>query len=236
MQAAEQIAEHAVVLPAMEAPPKILIVDDRRENLLATEKILRKLNAGVFVANSGNEALALVLRHRFALVLLDVQMPGMDGFETAMLMQEHESMQGVPIIFVTAISKEEKYATQAAEIGAVDYIFKPINPEILRSKVKELYPSPRRTLCSTRAHYQAQRRSPAVERGTGTIRVYLFARPAGTGPHDEQLCRDSLDEAYGGILDEKGRKYPALHHRKRPAHAGDDFADSCIFARGARRR
>ncbi len=77
-----------------------------------------------------------MLRHRFAVVLLDVQMPEMDGFETAMLMQEHESMRGVPIIFVTAISKEEKYATQAAEIGAVDYIFKPINPEILKSKVK----------------------------------------------------------------------------------------------------
>ena len=68
-----------------------------------------------------------MLRHRFAVVLLDVQMPEMDGFETAMLMQEHESMSGVPIIFVTAISKEERYATQAAEIGAVDYIFKPIN-------------------------------------------------------------------------------------------------------------
>jgi two-component system, sensor histidine kinase and response regulator len=118
------------------ARPNILVVDDRKENLLATEKILRHLDAGIFKANSGNEALSLVLRHRFAVVLLDVQMPEMDGFETAMLMQEHESMRGVPIIFVTAISKEERYATQAAEIGAVDYIFKPINSEILKSKVK----------------------------------------------------------------------------------------------------
>jgi two-component system, sensor histidine kinase and response regulator len=116
--------------------PNILVVDDRKENLLATEKILRHLDAGIFKANSGNEALSLVLRHRFAVVLLDVQMPEMDGFETAMLMQEHESMRGVPIIFVTALSKEERYATQAAEIGAVDYIFKPINSEILKSKVK----------------------------------------------------------------------------------------------------
>jgi PAS domain S-box-containing protein len=116
--------------------PNILIVDDRKENLLATEKILRHLDAGIFKANSGNEALSLVLRHRFAVVLLDVQMPDMDGFETAMLMQEHESMRGVPIIFVTAISKEERYANQAAEIGAADYIFKPINSELLKSKVK----------------------------------------------------------------------------------------------------
>ena len=122
--------------PAAETRPNILIVDDRKENLLATEKVLRNLNAGIFKAMSGNEALSLMLHNRFAVVLLDVQMPEMDGFETAMLMQEHESMRGVPIVFVTAISKEEKYATQAAEIGAVDYIFKPLNPDILRSKVK----------------------------------------------------------------------------------------------------
>src|SRR5882757_6771745 len=131
-QAEQQATEESPPL----ARPNILIVDDRWENLLATEKILRRLDAGIFTANSGNEALSLVLRHRFAVVLLDVQMPGMDGFETAVLMQEHESMQGVPIIFVTAISKEERYAIQAAEIGAVDYIFKPISSEILKSKVK----------------------------------------------------------------------------------------------------
>ena len=121
---------------AQEFRPSILIVDDRKENLLATEKVLRPLQANIFKASSGNEALSLLLRHRFAVVLLDVQMPEMDGFETAILMQEHESMRGVPIIFVTAISKEEKYASQAAEIGAVDYIFKPINSDILKSKVK----------------------------------------------------------------------------------------------------
>ncbi|TCM16086.1 phospho-acceptor domain-containing protein [Novosphingobium sp. PhB165] len=119
-----------------EARPKILLVDDRWENLLATEKVLKSLQADIFKASSGNEALSLVLRHDFAIVLLDVQMPEMDGFETAVLMQEHESMAGVPIIFVTAISKEDKYASQAAAIGAVDYIFKPINPDILKSKVK----------------------------------------------------------------------------------------------------
>lgn len=122
--------------PNEEPQPNILIVDDRKENLLATEKVLKPLRANIFKASSGNEALSLMLRVRFAVVLLDVQMPEMDGFETAMLMQEHESMKGTPIIFVTAISKEEKYATQAAEIGAVDYIFKPINSDILKSKVK----------------------------------------------------------------------------------------------------
>src|ERR1700761_1426968 len=120
----------------IEISPNILVVDDRKENLLATEKVLKNIRADIFKANSGNEALSLMLRHKFAVILLDVQMPEMDGFETAKLMQEQESMRGVPIIFVTAISKEEKYATQAAQIGAVDYIFKPINSDILRSKVK----------------------------------------------------------------------------------------------------
>ncbi len=130
-------APHAAgPVPIAETRPKLLLVDDRWENLLATEKVLRPLQADIFKAASGNEALSLVLRHDFAIVLLDVQMPEMDGFETAMLMQEHESMAGVPIIFVTAISKEDKYASKAAEIGAVDYIFKPINPDILKSKVK----------------------------------------------------------------------------------------------------
>src|SRR5579863_1999489 len=114
-------AETVAPTPVAETRPSILIVDDRRENLVATEKALKHLDAAIFKANSGNEALSLMLRHRFAVVLLDVQMPEMDGFETARLMQEQESMRGTPIIFVTAISKEEKYATQAAGIGAVDY-------------------------------------------------------------------------------------------------------------------
>jgi signal transduction histidine kinase len=122
--------------PPPEARPKILVVDDRKENLLATAKVLKGLDAELITAGSGNEALSLVLRHIFAVVLLDVQMPEMDGFETAQLMQEHESMENTPIIFVTAISKEEHYASRAANIGAVDYIFKPINPDILRSKVR----------------------------------------------------------------------------------------------------
>ncbi len=121
---------------ASEARPKILIVDDLPANLLATEALLRPLGAEILTVESGEGALDLVLKHTFAMVLLDVQMPGMDGFETARLMKTRPSMQGVPIIFVTAISKEDHFATEAAAIGAVDYIFKPINSDILKSKVK----------------------------------------------------------------------------------------------------
>ncbi|MCW5589735.1 MAG: response regulator [Legionellales bacterium] len=137
MKSVNEFAKNKIALGfKSEITPNILIVDDRKENLLATEKVLKSLPTTIFTASSGNEALSLMLRYRFAVILLDVQMPEMDGFEVAMLMQEHEAMRNIPIIFVTAISKEEKYATQAAEIGAVDYIFKPINSEILKSKVK----------------------------------------------------------------------------------------------------
>lgn len=126
--------EYAPAAP--ETPPKILIVDDRPENLMATSALLRPLGATILTAESGSDALMLVLKHSFAIVLLDVQMPVMDGFETARLMKTRPDMENVPIIFVTAISKEDHFATRAAEIGAVDYIFKPINPDILKSKVK----------------------------------------------------------------------------------------------------
>ena len=118
------------------ARPKILIVDDRWQNLLATKALLKPLDAEILTVDSGEAALNLVLDNDFAVVLLDVQMPIMDGFETARLMKTRPNMQNVPIIFVTAISKEDHFATEAAAIGAVDYIFKPINPDILKSKVK----------------------------------------------------------------------------------------------------
>jgi len=131
------IEQHAGFAPGADAaPPKILIVDDRWENLLATKALLKPLKAEIVTVESGEKALELVLTTEFAIVLLDVQMPVMDGFETARLMKGRPSMANVPIIFITAISKEDHFASRAAEIGAVDYIFKPINPDILKSKVK----------------------------------------------------------------------------------------------------
>ena len=114
---------------------KILAVDDRPENLLAIEGVLERPELTIITATSGNEALGLVLEHNFALILLDVQMPGMDGFEVAELMRGSEKTRHIPIIFVTAISKEETHVFTGYEKGAVDYLFKPLDPLILRSKV-----------------------------------------------------------------------------------------------------
>ncbi len=113
----------------------ILIVDDRPENLLVLEKLLESPDIKFIKAFSGDEALGLMLEYDFALVLLDVQMPGMDGFETAELMKGKEKTRYIPIIFVTAINKEKKYVFKGYEAGAVDYLFKPIEPYILKNKV-----------------------------------------------------------------------------------------------------
>ncbi len=113
----------------------ILLVDDRPENLLALEAILEPLGQRLVRAQSGEDALRWLLEREFAVILLDVQMPGMNGFETARMIKSRERTKFVPIIFLTAISKEEEYVFQGYEVGAVDYMFKPFNPEILRSKV-----------------------------------------------------------------------------------------------------
>ena len=129
MAPADPVSEQA---PA----PKLLVVDDLPENLFAIRQILKPLQAEVLTAESGNDALALTLHHDFAVALLDVQMPEMDGFELAALIRDHDRTQHIPIIFLTAISKEEKHIFAGYETGAVDYLFKPIDPQILISKVK----------------------------------------------------------------------------------------------------
>lgn len=116
--------------------PKILIVDDRPENLVAMQHVLKQLPAEKFCAQSGNQALALTLEHQFSLILLDVMMPEMNGFETAEFLRQNDVTKRIPIIFVTALGKDEKHQFQGYDAGAVDYLLKPINPEILVSKVK----------------------------------------------------------------------------------------------------
>lgn len=114
----------------------ILLVDDRPENLITLEGILESPEISIFKAYSGNEALSLMFETDFALVLLDVQMPVMDGFETAEIMRSSERTRNVPIIFVTAISTERKHIFKGYEKGAVDYLYKPLDLEILKSKIK----------------------------------------------------------------------------------------------------
>jgi PAS domain S-box-containing protein len=115
---------------------KILVVDDREENLIAMEKILKTLGCEIHKAHSGNEAMSFTLRHDFALILLDVNMPEMNGFELAEILRSNKKTKHIPIIFVTAINKEDANVYKGYETGAVDFLFKPVNTDILLSKVK----------------------------------------------------------------------------------------------------
>jgi len=116
--------------------PSVLLVDDRQENLLALEGVLKPLGARLVKARSGEDALMHLLRETFAVILLDVQMPRLDGLQTAELIKQREQTRHIPIIFITALSRETAYVFKGYEQGAVDYLLKPIDPEILRAKVR----------------------------------------------------------------------------------------------------
>ncbi|MDP9068117.1 MAG: response regulator [Actinomycetota bacterium] len=113
----------------------ILIVDDRAENLLALEAALEPLQQEIIRAGSGDEALRCLLKKEVAVIILDVQMPGLDGFETAAYIKQLDRTRYIPIIFLTAINKEAEHVFRGYSAGAVDYLFKPFDPTVLRSKV-----------------------------------------------------------------------------------------------------
>lgn len=145
-------------------PVDILAVDDNEQNLRSISLLLADLGANVIAARSGNEALLRLLEHDFALILLDVQMPGLDGFDTANLIRLRDRNRHTPIIFVTAFDRTEQAMLTGYARGAVDFLFKPIVPEILRSKVSfflELY---RKT---EEARRQAEMLDPSAGMGRG---------------------------------------------------------------------
>jgi signal transduction histidine kinase len=125
------------------SPVKLLVVDDREDNLFSIETILEKDNYTIVKASSGRAALKVLLQqHDFTLILMDVQMPDMNGFETASLIYEREKLRHIPIIFITAHNHGEEKMYEGYKMGGVDFIYKPINPELLRYKVSvfvELY-------------------------------------------------------------------------------------------------
>jgi len=120
---------------SVQEPSKILIVDDLPENLQALEALLRHDQRAIYQAASGEQALALLLEHEFALAILDVQMPGMNGFELAEVMRSTSRTRHIPIVFVSAAGRELDYAFKGYESGAVDFMYKPLDSDAVRSKV-----------------------------------------------------------------------------------------------------
>ncbi|GEM_PF-76937 len=120
----------------MTQKPKILIVDDKPQNLFALEKLLKKLEVEVIQATSGFDALGLALEHDFCMGIIDIQMPEMDGYELVELLRSNEGTTTLPIIFVSAIFSDEYHHRKGYDAGAVDFLSKPFNPDILLSKVR----------------------------------------------------------------------------------------------------
>ena len=129
--------------PVVRSDIKLLVVDDREDNLLSIETILERSGYIIRKANSGRNALrALLKEDDFTLILMDVQMPDLNGFDTATLIYERDKLKHIPIIFITANDHGEESAFKGYQMGGVDYIYKPINPDLLRAKVSvfvELY-------------------------------------------------------------------------------------------------
>jgi signal transduction histidine kinase len=133
-QVAPQGGEAEAGAPGL-AKAKILLVDDEPKSLFALQQLLATLEQNLMIAQSGEEALRLALKNDFAVILLDVRMPGIDGFETARLIRSRERSRSTPIIFLTAAADEMNSMFRGYEVGAVDYLMKPVVPEVLKSKV-----------------------------------------------------------------------------------------------------
>ena len=160
--------------PASTDPVNILLVDDQPANLLALEAMLQGLGQNLIKADSGREALKWLLSHDFAVILLDVKMPEMDGFETAAMIRERDKSRDTPIIFLTAGDKGHTDAVRGYAVGAVDYLVKPVVPEIVRSKVAVFVELAKRTE-QLRRQTDLLRRSEQEARELAEARAELVA-------------------------------------------------------------
>jgi two-component system sensor histidine kinase/response regulator len=154
--------------------PALLLVDDRAENLLALEAVLAPLGQRMVRASSGQEALRHLLTDDIAVIVLDVQMPGLDGFETARHIKQRERSQDIPIIFLTAMSQDLEHRLRGYDTGAVDYIFKPVEPEILRAKVGVFLELELKTRLLREQHEQLARKSEDLERSNRDLEQFAY--------------------------------------------------------------
>ncbi|MGH3415089.1 MAG: response regulator [Actinocrinis sp.] len=182
---------------------KILLVDDRPENLVALEAVLGALDQTLVRANSGEEALKALLTDDFAVILLDVQMPGLDGFETAAHIKRRERTKDIPIIFLTAVSNGPHHTFRGYAAGAVDYLSKPFDPWILRAKVSVFVELHRKNqLLREQAALLAQRLSDGAGGGSeagSQLVAELSARLAAVEEHTRTLEKFASDDVRASV-------------------------------------
>ena len=229
----------------------ILLVDDQPNNLLALQSILAEDDKRLVVADSGLSALRHLLDQEFAVILLDVQMPELDGFETASLIRRRDKSRGTPIIFLTALSRSETNVFRGYELGAVDYIFKPIQPEILRSKVNVFVELFRKREALKRQAQELERLSRQNQLilnavAEGVFGVDLDGRTTFVNPAAAHMIGRRIEEIRGhdihslvhptlpGVVTceiEKCRFYAALHGLEMLAEGEETFfrADGSSF-------
>jgi signal transduction histidine kinase len=199
----------------MEDGVKILLVDDRPENLLALEAILEPLGQMLIRATSGPDALKRVLETEFAVILLDVQMPGMNGFEVAEIIKSRERSRTIPIIFLSAISKEDAYVFKGYSMGAVDYVFKPFNPDVLRSKVAvfvDLFTKQQEIQRQADLLRESQKRELELEHRTSLLETEARSAAKLSQMNDELHRRQiALEQAMGA----RNRFYASMSHELR---------------------
>ena len=223
--------------PAEVEPVRILLVDDQQDNLLSAEAVLESLGQQIVKAASGREALRHLLDQDFAVILLDIMMPEMDGYETAAFIRQRERSRHTPIIFLTALGRSEAHIRQGYDVGAVDYVIKPFVPEILRSKVSVFVELHRKNaLLSHQSHLleeqnselqQAIHRSQKAEEEIKALNHHLEQRIKELNDVNHELeafsysvshdlrgplsrmagFSKALLEFHGGQLDEQGQLY-----------------------------
>jgi CheY-like chemotaxis protein len=172
----------------------ILLVDDMEDNLIALEAVLGSLNEPLVRARSGEEAMKALLRQHFALVLLDVRMPGMDGFETAANIKRLDQTKDVPIIFLTGADDDSGYAFRGYATGAADYLTKPFDPWVLRAKVTVFLDLHRKNLQLGRLLAQKQADTRADHGEVGARLAELEADLDGEDPPDQDTVRARIRE------------------------------------------
>lgn len=197
--------------------PKCLIVDDLDQNIIVLSSLLKELEIEILPAHSGKEALELLLKHEFALSLLDVQMPGMDGFELAEIMRSTEKTKGIPIIFVTAGDTDTKRIFKGYDAGAVDFLQKPLHDKIVRGKIRvfiELYNQKKLMeesfkTANEELEKKVQERTHALMEANKEIEAFSYSVS-----HDLRSPLRSMDgfsnallKMYDDKLDDRGRNY-----------------------------
>ncbi len=204
----------------------ILLVDDKPENLMALEATLAELDQNLIKAGSGQEALRLVLKYDFSVILMDVQMPEMDGYETATLIREREQSKNIPIIFLTSIYESDEYIHKGYLSGAVDYLFKPFSPNILLSKVRvfvDLY------LYREQAKQQAVLQQSETDLRKHTIELEEINRKLAREIKEKEKAECDLKE-YARRLEESNKNledfaYIASHDLQEPLRKVLTFSD-----------